>query len=272
MAIISICRGTRSGGTALAEALAEKLGYRVLGREVVQDAAAQIGVPAEDLAEKFEGTPNLFSRHAALRRTYLAAVQAALAEQIGGGDLIYHGLAGGFLLKDLPGVLCARLIAPLEMRVRALTEGYGMDPADAEAYIREVDDDRARWVRTMYGAEIMDPVHYDLVLNLGTFSVGEACEIVSKAIQGPEFEKTPELMERLEDFRVASQVRLALLDDMGTQSLELQAKAKRGVVEIMGQAPLENTGEVGNRITEIAKSVTGVREVVLRIEWFDPYP
>jgi hypothetical protein len=33
-----------------------------------------------------------------------------------------------------------------------------------------------------------------------------------------------------------------------------------------------NTGEVGNRITEIAASVPGVKEVRLAVEWFDPYP
>jgi osmotically-inducible protein OsmY len=33
-----------------------------------------------------------------------------------------------------------------------------------------------------------------------------------------------------------------------------------------------NTGEVGNRIAEIVSSVEGVKDVVLRIEWFDPYP
>jgi hypothetical protein len=62
------------------------------------------------------------------------------------------------------------------------------------------------------------------------------------------------------------------MDDMGTQTLDLTARARRGVVEIHGQAPILNTGEVGNRITEIVGAIDGVKEVVLKIEWFDPYP
>jgi len=272
MAIISVCRGTKSGGEALARCLAEEFGYPILGREVLQEAAAQLGVPADDLVDKMEDRPRFFDRYATLRRTYIAAVQATLAEAAVGGNLVYHGLAGGFLLKDVPAVLCVRLIAPLEIRVRALVESHGMNDADAEAYIREVDEARARWVKGMYGADILDPINYDMVLNLGTFSVQEACRIVTVAAKRPEFTLTESRLLELEDFRLASQVRLALLDDMGTQTLDLTARAKRGVVEIHGQAPILKTGEVGNRITEIVGSIAGVKEVVLKIEWFDPYP
>jgi len=272
MAIISVCRGTKSGGKALAQCLADKLGYPLLGREVLQEAASQLGVSADDLVEKFEGPPTLFSRAATLRKTYIAAVQAALSDQMISGDLIYHGLAGGFLMRDVPGVLCARLIAPLEMRVQALMMEHGMREPEAEAYIKDVDESRARWVKTMYDAEILDPTHYDLVLNLGTFSIPEACSVITKASQRPEFEKTEQNLARFEDFRVTSHVRMALLDDMGTQTLDLSARAEKGIVEVTGQAPLLNTGEVGNRITEIVRSVEGVQGVVLKIEWFDPYP
>jgi cytidylate kinase len=272
MAVISICRGTNSGGKALAKCLAEQLGYPLLGREVLQDAASQLGIPAKDLADKMEDLPRFFTRSMTLRKTYIAAVQATLAEHAAEGNLIYHGLAGGFLLKEVEGVLCVRLIAPMEMRIQTVVEEHGMDEAEAEPYIRDIDEARARWVKTMYGADILDPVNYDMVLNLGTFTIPEGCEVVTAAAKRPEFTATEYRLRELQDFRVASHVRLALMDDMGTQTLDLHANAKRGVVEVSGQAPMLNTGEVGNRITEIAQSVAGVKEVVLKIEWFDPYP
>ena len=79
-------------------------------------------------------------------------------------------------------------------------------------------------------------------------------------------------MKELKDFRLACQVRLALLEDLGTQTLDLYATVTEGVAVVTGEAPLLNTGEVGSRITEIAMSVPGVKEVRLAIEWFDPYP
>ena len=47
MAIITISRGTFSGGQSLAEYVAGKLGYRCLAREVLIEAARQYGVDEE---------------------------------------------------------------------------------------------------------------------------------------------------------------------------------------------------------------------------------
>jgi cytidylate kinase len=272
MSIITIQRGTKSGGEALAKCLGEQLGYPVLGREVLQDAAAQLGVPAEDVGEKMEEKPGRFGRKPLITKLYVAAVKAALAEHAGDGNLVYHGLAGGLLLRRVPGVLRVRLIAPVEFRVQALIDSHGMDDEAAEAYIQEVDEARAVWVRNVYGEENTDPSLYDMVLNLGSFSVPEACEVVFAAASRPEFEMTPERLAELEDFRLGSLVQLALLEDLGTQTLDLEATVSRGVATVAGEAPMLNTGEVGNRITEIVTSVPGVKEVHLAIEWFDPYP
>ena len=52
----------------------------------------------------------------------------------------------------------------------------------------------------------------------------------------------------------------------------LEVDARRGVVEVSGSAPLLSTGEIGDRISEIARSVPGVEKVRLKLQWFDPYP
>lgn len=272
MSIITIQRGTKSGGESLAKCLGEHLNSPTLGREVLQEAAAQLGVPAENVGEKMEDRPGRFGRTPLITKLYVAAVRAALAEHAKGGHLVYHGLAGGFLLRSLPGVLRVRLIAPLELRVQALMESHGMDEASAEAYIRDVDDARALWVRNVYGEDIHDSTRYDMVLNLASFSIPEACEVVAAAASRPEFEMTEARMKELEDFRLACQIRLALLEDLGTQTLELDATVKDAVATVTGEAPLLNTGEVGDRVTEIGLAVPGVKEVRLAIEWFDPYP
>jgi cytidylate kinase len=272
MAIITIGRGTKSGGRDLAECLARRLEYPLLGREVVQNAAAQLGVPAEDVGGRMEEKPGRFGRDPLITKLYIAAVQTAIVEQVEDGNLVYDGLAGGLLLKELAGVLSIRLIAPLEFRVQALMQGHGMDEASAEAYIEDVDNARRAWVRAMYGEDVDDASLYDMVLNFGSFSVGEACDVVTATVAQPEFESTPESRKALVDFRTGCQVRLALLEDLGTQTLDLDATSRAGVVVVSGQAPMLATGEVGNRITELARSVPGVEEVHLDIEWFDPYP
>jgi hypothetical protein len=111
-----------SGGRELAECIATALGSQCIGREILMDAAAKLGVPEHVLAKKMEKGPGLWDRLTLERRVYVVAVQAALAEYVASGNLVYHGLAGHMLLRGLPAVLRLRLIAPLEVRIRTLME------------------------------------------------------------------------------------------------------------------------------------------------------
>lgn len=272
MAIISICRGTRSGGEAMAQCLAEQLHCPLVAREVIQDAASELGVSESDLSRGMDRTPRLWNRQSAERRLYITALQSALAEHVVGGDLIYHGRAGQVLLAGLPGVLKVRLIAPLEARVRALRESDGMDSDSAEEYIRHVDGVRARWVRMMYGQDIDDPVLYNMVINLKTLSIPEACAIVTKTAEQPDFAVTDEVKAKLLEFRLACRVKLALARARETRALDLQVDARDGEIDVYGTAPALSSGMMGEQIVDIARSVEGVEQVRLKVEWFDPYP
>jgi cytidylate kinase len=272
MAIISICRGTKSGGQALAECLAEHLGYPMVGREILQVAAADLGVSEQDLTSRFERAPRLWDRHAATRRVYVVAVQAALAEHVVAGNLVYHGLAGQFLLRGLPAVLRTRLIAPLDLRIAVLMKADGMDRQPAEAHIHEVDAARARWVKMMYGERIDDPTLYDAVINLTTTTIPSACALLTATVTQPGFEITDEVKAAFRRFRLACRVKRALVTEPDTRGFPLEVDARDGVVEISGSAPLVSTGETGDRIAQVARAVPGVRQIRLKVQWYDPYP
>ena len=201
MPIITISRGTLSGGQAVAECLAARLGCRCVGREIVQGAAQKVGVSVETLSGKFETPPGRWGRLTHERRLYLYAVQAALADLCVTGELVYHGLAGQLLLRGLPAVLRVRLIAPLDMRVRALTEAHHrMSAKAAEEFIESVDEDRRRWVRLMYSADVEDPSLYDLTVNLQSISTETACEGIAEAVAQPQYQITDEVGTELEAF------------------------------------------------------------------------
>jgi cytidylate kinase len=190
-----------SGGRSTAECLSRALGYPCVGREILQEAARTVGVPVEDLSGKLEAAPSLFHRLTQERKRYLLAVQTALADHCTTGRLVYHGLAGQFLLRDLPGVLAARLIAPLEVRVRTLTSSHHrMTQEAAEEFIRNVDEERRRWVKLMYGADVEDPSLYDLTVNLEFITLETACVVIAEAAAQPQFEVTADVQKRLEDF------------------------------------------------------------------------
>lgn len=272
MAIFGICRGTKTFGTELAECLARGLEYPVVGEEVVQNAARRMGVSVEQLEERMRGRPTLWEPFTSMRRMYVLALQAALAERVVEGNLVYHGLTGGLLLQGLPATLTVRCVAPMPMRIRAVVGSSDMDEATAERYIRELDEARAQWVRAIHSAEVADPGLYDVVVNLDHLTVDAACGMVARMVRQPEYEITDEVRAKLEDHRAACRVKLALVEDPELRGLELDATVERGRVVITGTAPLRSGGQMGDRIAELARAVPDVDEVHLRVDWFDPYP
>src|SRR5919109_2398640 len=143
MSIITISRGSASGGQALAERVAARLGWPCLSNEVIVEAARRYNVPEPELVRTFEKAPTFWEKLTASRRVYLTFVQAAMCEHAERGNLVYHGHAGHALLPGISHVLKVRLVAPLAYRISAVMErNSGLDRRGAVRYINQVDEER----------------------------------------------------------------------------------------------------------------------------------
>lgn len=209
MAIITISRGSLSGGRQVAECLCERLVCPCTADEVLQTAAQKLQVSEEAVRGKFETAPGLWARLSRERERYVLAVQTALAEACTDGDLVYHGLAGQFLLRGLPGVFRVRLIAPLKARIGAvLAANPAMTQRAAEDFIRTVDRERERRVQSLFGLEVEDPSLYDLTVNLRTLSLDSTCATIAEGASQPQFRITSEVQARHRAFAAECHRRL----------------------------------------------------------------
>jgi cytidylate kinase len=276
MPIITISRGSMSGGKDLAECISASLGCPCIGREIVVEAASKLGVPQQVLARKMEKRPGLWDRLTLERRIYLVAVQAALAEHALAGDLVYHGLAGHMLLRDLPSVLRIRLIAPLEVRIRTVMERQKLSRQTAEHYIHDVDEERMRWTKFIYDVDLTDARLYDMIINLEGMSIPTACSAVLEIIKKPEFTITDSVRKSLADFSLACRVKVAFATHPASRGLDLQVTANEGIVSVVGEVPqpimlTHASSRWEQELTQIAESVEGVSRVDLSIRAFDAY-
>ncbi len=218
MAIITISRGTMSGGREVAECLAEKLGYPCVAREVLQDAALELGLSEDVVREKFETTPDLWARLNRDREIYMLGVRTALADRCLDGNLVYHGLAGQFLLADLKGVLRVRLIAPLERRVGYLTrEHHRLTPDAAREFIANVDRERERWVKGFFDADVNDPFVYDVTVNQRWLTADTVCAGLARLVEHPDYEVTDEVLARIEAYAARCHKQLDARLSRGTE-------------------------------------------------------
>jgi len=133
MPIITIFRGTLSGGTELARCLGAKLGYRIVSREdLVEEASRTYGIEEAKLLRGLGRGPRFLDRFRIDRKIYLTAAQATLCRLAMGDRLVYHGHAGHFLLSGVRHVIRVRIVAPLAHRIQVARREYGLTEKEAE--------------------------------------------------------------------------------------------------------------------------------------------
>ena len=136
MAIITISRGTFGGGKAIAESVAERLGYRCIAREALVKASRDYGVPLDELSKALTDVPGTLERFHLARFHYLAFIQAELVRQVKDENVVYHGLGGHLLLRDFPHVFRVKVIADMEFHIKAVMERTNLTRPDAIKFIQ----------------------------------------------------------------------------------------------------------------------------------------
>jgi cytidylate kinase len=255
MSVITISRGSFSGGKMLAECLSKSLGYRCVDRDVIVERAAANGVSQEELLDAMQKPPTFLERLRHKKYLYLVLIQAALCEEVRTGKAVYHGNAGHLLLKGGPHILRVRIIAPMEYRLKMAQDRLKLSRAEAMDYIQKMDQDRRKWTQYLYGVDWGDPSNYDIVLNLEFMNIQEACRSVSTLARQRCFEFTPCCQSAMDDLVLASRVRVALALDAATSHLEVDVVAKNGSLSLFGLA--SNMRDV-EEVRRIASGVPGV--------------
>jgi hypothetical protein len=256
MPVITISKGTFSGGKALAEYLSRRLGFPCIDREDLVARAAAERVSQSELRAALEEPLPPPGRFNHKRYVYLALIEAVLFERVCGGRAIYHGLAGHILLRKAPGVLRLRVIAPLEARVLTAERQLNLSRRAAEAHIAKLDSDRRNWARFLHGVDWSDPTLYDLVINLEHMRVEEAGAVVAALLEQPGFASLPEHRVTLENLALAARVRAALALNPFTSNLEVEVEAAGGRVSIRGELC-----EEFSEARTVASAIPGVCEV-----------
>jgi cytidylate kinase len=180
---ITISRQLGSLGRAVAQALDDRLGYRLVWREPINQAALRAGVPEAALAMIDDlGLLGLRpSPQACL--AYRNAVSQVLHELAEQGSVVILGRAGQAILRLAPRTLHVRIIAPLQLRVSRIATLEKITPESALARIEASDRSRRNYLKRCYNVNWNDPELYDLVVNTENVAVEAAAAMISQALE-----------------------------------------------------------------------------------------
>jgi cytidylate kinase len=179
-----------AGGEEVGRLVAEQLGYGLFGREIVDEIARRRNVSQELMSGLDERLRTVIDRYVAdfvrERRfnetDYLHEVARAVTTLGGRGMAVVVGRGAAFLLppeKALRVLVCA----PREMRVERWAKRTGDDRARADASLREEDARRIEFIRHHFGADLTDPIAYDLVVNTASLGVAVAADTVASVLR-----------------------------------------------------------------------------------------
>jgi cytidylate kinase len=214
MSIVIISRGSYSHGKEVAEILAGKLGYTCLSREIILEASKHFSIPEIKLSRAIHDAPSILDRFTYGKERYVTYFREALLHRLQQDEVVYHGLAGHFLVPGVSHVLKVRIWADLEDRVAEEMRREGISAAEAWALLKKDDEERYRWSHHLYGIDTRDPSLYDLVIHIKPLTTGEAADVIHCALSQPSFRTTPESQQAMDTLLLAAQVQAALMEEV----------------------------------------------------------
>jgi cytidylate kinase len=182
MAVITISRQLGSLGTAVAQQAANRLGYRIVEREVINQAALRAGAPEVALAmiDELHLLGVCPSEEAC--QAYIQALQCVIEELAVGGNIVIVGRAGQVILANRTDTLHVRLIAPLQIRIERIAQRRGISLHAARAQVTASDHCREKFLKRFYNRNLDDPDQYDLIINTARFTCEATANIICQTL------------------------------------------------------------------------------------------
>ena len=186
MKIITITREYGAGGGEVARKLAEALGWELLDRELLHQAAAVEHVPdaeLERLDEKALTMADRFRLHPPHQK-YLHGLKMVVEQAAERGNVVLVGRGARHLLGERADTIHLRLVAPKPWRAQRMSQLEGWSLDDSMARCTELDRIRSRFARYFFGDKAIQPAEYDLVFNTERVPLDDVVATVTAIVRG----------------------------------------------------------------------------------------
>lgn len=202
MAVITISRQFGAGGRTLGKMISEKLGYRYLDDQILQEIATHARVSKETVIsmERTAGgaisrlITSLLSRDYMERLTgaaigymdeevYVQTLYEVMKKLAAEGNVILTGRGGQYILENMENTFHLLLVADLEDRIRFIENHYKRPYDKAASIVQDGEKRRFNLYRKFGKEDYNDPIHYHMVLNMSRISLEKATNLVCGLVE-----------------------------------------------------------------------------------------
>jgi len=262
MSIILISSEIAGFEAPIAQAVADALGYTLLGPEILSDIAAHYDLTPEKLSASLHDNPLPLRREATkcwLRR--LACIEAEVLERLKPDNIVCWGLAAHLYVRGVSHALKVRLLMDEEQQAKRMAEKQATTAGKALKKLAKEKRNRAQWAEAAFAHSEADPSLYDLVINLGQIDPDEAVHTITAAVGYRKFQPMTYSMKRLAEDALAARVKAKLLASMA----DVRVEASDGRVKVISKAMKRDRQKKAADIKAMAGEVEGVEFVEVHL-------
>ena len=193
--IITIERPYASGGSEIGKKVAEALGYRLLDRDILIEAAKNLGISQIRINNLDETSPGsfIFNLSKTARRNAnenslpmaekLFAEEKRIIEKAADeGGCVIVGRAAGYILRNRQDCLHVFLHADKEFRIQRAIQRGGVNPADAESTIKKVDKRRKAFYDSITEWKWGDPEFFEVCIDSSKLGIELCTKLLTEAV------------------------------------------------------------------------------------------
>jgi cytidylate kinase len=201
MAIITISREFGSGGSEVAERVANALGWQLYDNAMVDAVAARLGISVQEVSQRDERLPSLGERlKSAMSLTTPAFVpsvsEAATAapseerivettkrvmeEAVSSGPAVIVGRGAQCMLALRTDALHVFCYAPLSALVASTMTAHALSADEARKKVLETNSRRADYVKRYWQRDWRDFANYHLCVNTSWLGIDGTAELITQ--------------------------------------------------------------------------------------------
>jgi cytidylate kinase len=235
MSIVTISREMGSGGSIIANALADKLGYTLVDGDTILKEASKYGLSQEAIEKADEKPPAFVESLDARAEIDFHHIQQIILEYALRGNVVIYGRGGQDILEGVESVLTTRIIAPFEFRVERWAEREWLDPDLSRILVHKSDQQRDGFIKYYFDRDWNDPCNYDLIINTIKISEEMAVDLIIHAMQEKYLlEQRESSKERLRELILRKKIEIELIRSSDIEGYHLQIDIKEGTILLSG--------------------------------------
>ncbi|MFH1080593.1 MAG: cytidylate kinase-like family protein [Pseudomonadota bacterium] len=183
--VITISREPGCGGTKIAKHLAQQFDMDIFGGQIIQKVAESVemsekvvkSLDEKEMTKRDDYLTALFETRHLWPDRYLHHLTKVIGTIGRCGNAVILGRGANYILPQ-EHTFRVRFIAPMDVK---LENALRTTPEEAKKYVLKTESGRQAFIRQYFNADITDPGHYDMVINMDKLNTAGAVDAVKAA-------------------------------------------------------------------------------------------